>query len=110
MKKIFVTVLLLAATGVSAQQVQSMRNIFGGEDFYDNGGYIGYSAPNIHGGRDFYPSPNTSQRWNNYSGGYGYGQGKGFYGYHGSGNPHLQDGYAIGAGLSQFFNAFRGNR
>ena len=32
----------------------SMPNIFGGEDFYGNRGYMGRSMPNVHGGRDFY--------------------------------------------------------
>lgn len=37
----------------------SRRNIFGGEDFYGNKGFMGRSRPNVFGGRDFYPSPNV---------------------------------------------------
>ena len=32
----------------------SMPNVFGGEDYYGNRGYMGRSIPNVHGGRDFY--------------------------------------------------------
>lgn len=32
----------------------STPNIFGGEDFYGNQGYMGHSQPNIFGGRNFH--------------------------------------------------------
>ena len=32
----------------------STGNIFGGENFYGNKGYMGHSQPNVHGGRNFY--------------------------------------------------------
>ena len=105
MKTAIMTFLLLAAAGASAQ-VTTMPNVFGGENFYNNGAYMGRTSRNVHGGRNFYPAPAM-----------GYGQGyysspglgnQGWYGYHGYGNPELQSGYAIGKGLSQFINAFRG--
>ena len=90
MKKALITLLLIASTGAYGQ-TSTQRNIFGGEDYYSNGRYMGYSAPNIHGGRDFYRAPGMRQ-----------------YGYSGM-NPELQSGYAIGAGLRSIIDAFRGN-
>lgn len=100
---------LLMARGVEAQGVTSYRNIQGGENFYSSDGqFLGYTTRNIGGGRNFFP--NQAAQHSAPTGGYGYGQGRGWYGYHGSGDPTLQQGYAIGSGLSQFINAFRGSK
>ena len=92
MKSILTALLLALSFGAFAQQY-TWPNVYGGENFYDGGRMLGYSSRNVAGGRDFH--------WNNYSQ-------QGFRGYQGYGNPHLQDGYAIGAGLANIINAFRG--
>ena len=90
---ILIFLLSALAFNVSAQSSYSMRNPDGGESFYQGGRFIGYTAPNVHGGRDFYPSMSTRMQG---------------YGYHSHGSTHLQDGAAIGWGLSNLINAFKG--
>ena len=110
MRKALIILLSALALNVAAQGVTSSRNIYGGENFFSSDGtFLGYTSRNIGGGRNFFPNQ-AAQQHSAPTGGYGYGQGRGWYGYHGSGDPVLQQGYAIGSGLSQFFNAFRGNK
>ena len=91
-KTILIFLLSALAFNVSAQQYTT-PNVHGGENFYHNGQLAGMSMRNSWGGRNFYSMP-------------GYNQG--FQGYQGYGNPELQSGYAIGAGLANIINAFKG--
>lgn len=92
MKKLLIVLLVVASFGAMAQG-KTTRNAFGGENYYYNGMYMGKSTRNAFGGRNFYPSPAANQQ---------------YYGYGSQVNPHLQDGAAIGWGLSNIINSFRG--
>jgi hypothetical protein len=42
-----------AQAAMSAGLASSRPNVFGGQDYYHNGTYVGHSQPNVFGGHDY---------------------------------------------------------